>query len=191
MNTNKKFLKIFLSIFVSMMLFFSCKKITDPTPPDISDQLQSRYCNDPFAVNYNDSFPGIPDNSRCYYPQDFVTGSWEIKDSVFRQDGEFIEYLEKTIQFEAITTEEKNTVNMKNWCSSSEKVHLTINKFGKLDITTTLEFPDEGQVVCASDTLIGFGNYKVKDTDTTISFEITEKKTSGLIKIHKFIGTKI
>lgn len=176
---------------LSCLAIGSCQPPDDPVPPDISDQIERRYCNDPFAVNYNDSFPGIPDNDRCYYPYDLVSGRWASLDSVFKQDGEFIEIVEKELAITRTETEEKNKVILSNWCTGPGSLAMIVNKYGRIDIENTLEYPIEGQVTCGTDTLLGAGQYKVLDSDTTINFEFTEKKVSGQTRIHKLSLNKL
>jgi len=168
----------------------SCQPVEDPVAPDISDQLTRHYCNDPYAVNFNDSFPGIPDNTRCYYPQDLVAGTWLMMDSIFRPDGEYLEYVEKEINLQPFASEERNIIHLLNWCSGSAKVIMIINKYGKIEVEQQLEFPAEGQIVCGSDTLMGNGQRVIKDTDTLLVMELTEHKNSGQIKIHKITSYK-
>lgn len=170
--------------------FTACQPTDDPVSPDISDQIQRRYCNDPFAINYNDSFPGIPDNDRCYYPQDLISGTWNTIDSIFRQDGEFIEVIEKVFTIVSIPTEDKNRVSISNWCTIDGNVEITVNKYGKFDINNQLEYPNEGQIVCTNDTLTGTGLYKVNGDDTTFSFDVLENKSTGQIRQHKILGFK-
>jgi len=63
-------------------VFFSCAKWKDPKPVN-DPRLTNHYCNDPAAVNYNLGFPGVPDNTVCYYPSDLFVGNYLLHDSVY------------------------------------------------------------------------------------------------------------
>ena len=73
---------IILTLSIAVCLLNSCAKWKDPkgyTDP----QLTNPYCNDPNAVNYNWGFPGKPDNTICFYPNQLFAGTWEYYDSVY------------------------------------------------------------------------------------------------------------
>ncbi len=79
---SMKQLTIILSLLISAVLvFISCKKWVDPAPTT-DPRLTTHYCNDQNAVNYNWGFPGVPDNTICFYPTDLFKGSYNFTDSV-------------------------------------------------------------------------------------------------------------
>jgi len=72
---------VIITLVVGAFLLYSCAKWKDPkgyTDP----QLTNPYCNDPNAVNYNWGFPGKPDNTLCFYPNQLFAGHWEYYDTV-------------------------------------------------------------------------------------------------------------
>lgn len=65
----------------------SCKE-KEKDYPATDPRLQTRrYCNDPSAVNYNWNFPGVPDNSTCFYGADLFKGDFLYRDSIYKPDG--------------------------------------------------------------------------------------------------------
>ncbi len=79
-RSKYQFVVLFFTVLVTG--FVACKKYTDPAPTT-DPRLTNPYCNDPAAVNYNWGFPGVPDNSKCFYPTDLFAGNYLYVDSVF------------------------------------------------------------------------------------------------------------
>lgn len=74
-------------IALSLSIFSSCSKAPEEkTDPRLNEK---RYCNDPDAVNYNVNFPGIPDNSICFFPTQLFKGTYLFIDSVRDKDYAF------------------------------------------------------------------------------------------------------
>ena len=71
-----KDLRGILLIVILMGIIASCSKYEDPQSAVSGDSFTNAYCNDPEAVNYNNGFPGKPDNSQCFYPTDVFAGTY-------------------------------------------------------------------------------------------------------------------
>lgn len=175
----------------SYFLYFFCSLIAlgllSCFKPEVQDvppvNIDRKYCNDPFAVNYNDSFPGIPDNSTCVYAYDVYLGAWVLYDSTFKEDSSFYQFKEMEIAFDIAPSEEKNEMNMSGFCEGS-LIHLKADKFGRAAALNHLKYPDSAQVICGGDSVMGFFNFKIETRDTLL-FHLTEQKTSGLNLYHK------
>lgn len=97
LNTMNKTLTILL-ITVATLSVISCKKWVDPAPTT-DPRINNPYCNDPEAVNYNWGFPGVPDNTLCFFPSDIFNGTYLFVDSVYQAStGFFILTQTQTLQ---------------------------------------------------------------------------------------------
>lgn len=176
--------KIFFALpFLSIM---ACQKATDQETPAI--ELTRKYCNDPYAVNYNDSFPGIPDNTKCRYPFDVFLGTWEMQDSVFRSDNSYLSANTRDITFTEVSDTLRNKMNVNGWCSGSP-LKLSANKYGKAMIVNQLPYPDSAQVACGNDTLMGYMQISILSNDT-MHIEMVNRNTSGNTVRHKALATR-
>lgn len=164
----------------------SCRKPIEQNLPPVN--IDRKYCNDPFAINYNDSFPGTPDNSTCKYAYDVYLGTWTLRDSMFKEDSSFFQFSEKDITFSILPSETKNQMNMSGYCSGSS-IQWQADKFGKAQIINKLPYPDSAQVVCGGDSVMGYFRFQVESKDTLLLF-MTEKKSSGPNLYHKGIATR-
>ena len=167
-------------------VFLSCKKYVDKkATPD--PRLTNPYCNDPNAVNYNWGFPGVPDNSVCFYPTDVFKGVYEFHDSVqFKTTGYFVraDTLELTI------TKGNNTqFTIGGFCASGGLLSLTagVNFYATFD--TTLGRDDstvrvKGQAYCQiTDTVSGsLIKDRLNDSLLYITFEVAAD--TGVTTIH-------
>lgn len=66
-----------------LLSFSSCTKWKDKAAPDLG--LTNKYCNLPSAINYNQNFPGIEDNSVCVFPSTPFVGRYVFQDSIYDQ----------------------------------------------------------------------------------------------------------
>ena len=69
-------------VMLCLSSFLACTKWADTQKPS-DPRLTQKYCNDPFAVNYNWGFPGLPDNSTCIFPSDLYVGTYLFHDSIY------------------------------------------------------------------------------------------------------------
>lgn len=175
---------IFSGIIFTVLVWVSCIKPETQTSPNVD--LTRRYCNNPYASNYNDSFPGIPDSTRCRYPADDFSGSWGMNDSIFKTDSTFVEARNVDLNFIPIDTEARNELNLNGWCSTGS-IHVKANKYGRAVVVNKLEYPDSAQVVCGGDTLMGYFQFKLNTKDTMVILA-NETKASGLVLFHKAIA---
>lgn len=173
----------------AMFIIFSiaCKKPSDQSVPDISDQLTRPYCNDPIAANYNVGFPGIPDNSVCVYPYDKFLGTWDLKDSIFREDNTLYLVMDRIITFIPVSTDtNKNQMQILDWCASP--IDIYCNKYGKAYIVNTLPYPDSAQVICSTDTIMGTFQL-INNEDSAMKIQLVNRNNLGHFT-HKSIATK-
>jgi hypothetical protein len=98
---------------VSGIVFFSCAKYKDPSPVNL--HLTRPYCNDPAALNYNDSFPGVPDSTVCRYPSDAFAGVYIFHDSIFN-DTIFIGFDSLVLRISAYS---KSQISVFGFCSDT------------------------------------------------------------------------
>lgn len=156
-----KFFRPLIIIAAVGVFVFSCKKYKDPdlaTDPRIATR---KYCNDPLAVNYNWDFPGVPDNTVCFYPTDIFKGSYLFTDSIYRSDNSFDSarsLITYTLNIIPYTT---NKFALVGFCGNGDSLKFTAERTtyrGNAD--TTIKLNDStyvyGQFFCSSlDTLTG------------------------------------
>lgn len=178
--------KIFLLIITST-IFIACNKNNGQTKPDVDDQLNRPYCNDPIAINYNDSFPGVPDNSTCIYPEDKFIGSWQVTDSTFKMDSTFLSADSRTITIVSLGESSKDKLKINRWNTCATPLFITANKFGKANIDNLLS-SDSGQVLCI-DTMVGY--FQLTDTNESVMRISINAKSDISNYFHKAIATKL
>ena len=165
----------------------ACAKQTDTKAvPD--PRLTKHYCNDPAGVNYNWDFPGIADNTVCFYPTDIFKGVYRFTDSVFfKSTGFFI----RADTFELVIRKHSNTkFAIIGFCASGDSLLLTAgaNYIATLDTTmgdTTTAV--RGQRLCSvADTIYGSLN-KDRLNDSLLYVFFTVASDTGVKSTH--IGT--
>lgn len=162
-----------------------CRKPIEQSRPDID--LTRPYCNDPRAINYNDSFPGIPDNSKCHYPDEQFDGNWVLTDSVFRIDSTWVETFEREIYFTPTMDSSRAIIQMHNWCGTP--IEMKASRYGKAEVVNKLSYPDSAQIACGTDSIMGYMQFKFNTRDTLIIF-LTRHPEAGTKYYHKGIAYK-
>ncbi len=149
-----------------MLAFTACKKYQDPDP-QTDPRIQDLYCNDPSAINYNWNFPGIPDNSTCFYPTDVFEGNYTYYDSTINDDFDVLAVDTFNISLVKVDTVR---MTMSGFCAGSP-LSVTADQYLKLVIDS---LQGDGQQLClTTDTIIG-GGKKITVLDTTnITFSYT------------------
>jgi hypothetical protein len=159
--------KTILLAAMALLLLFSCKKYKDPDP-QTDPRIQDLYCNDPSAINYNWNFPGIPDNTTCFYPSDVFAGNYTYYDSTLNDDLDVIAMDTFTISLVKIDTVR---MTLSGFCTGAP-LSITADQFLRLVLDS---IDGDGQQLClGADTMIG-GGKKVTVLDTTnitFSYEI-------------------
>lgn len=160
-------------ITTGIVLFFSCKKWTDPAPVN-DPRLTNPYCNDPDAVNYNWGFPGKPDNTICFYPSDIFNGNYLFTDSVYlTSSGLFIYAQQETLY---VSKQNKTQLLISGLCSNGNSLHVTAHPDFIATIDTTLGDTtsiNRGQMLCRpQDTVSGTFTYSRIDSLLHISFQV-------------------
>ena len=171
MNNSKHIVSpiLLLAVFIGVI---SCEKYTDKKGEDLSDQLTNKYCNIPYAVNYNWNFPGIADNATCFFAYEFFDGNWKFIDTV-RQDSVLIRIDTLQISFERDVTDTAYTaIFMNGWCANSTIRFITDRFYNAL--SDTMPNGDNFQVVCASfDTIQASISKSIIDsTQLSIKFDV-------------------
>ncbi len=128
----------------------------DPDDP----RLQRPYCNDPEAVNYNWDFPGVPDNSLCYYPTEVFVGRYAFEDTQYYSSDYVPKGVESyTLELEAI---DRTRMVLKGFCADDQGFALKAGRFfrASLDSLVLDSLTIGGQFFCQSlDTLSGYVQY--------------------------------
>ncbi len=179
-----RYISVFILLLFAGVGVWSCKKYTDPKA--VSDpRLTNHYCNDPTAVNYNWNFPGIADNTVCFYPTDLFQGVYELHDSVFfKTDGFFIsaDTIELTINKHSTTK-----MGVSGFCSSGDSLIMTtaISYVATLDTTlgdsTTLT---KGQALCSVADTVNGTIVRDRINDSIIYVYFTVYSDTGVVSTH-------
>ncbi|XZF12475.1 hypothetical protein ACTHGU_11840 [Chitinophagaceae bacterium MMS25-I14] len=154
--------------------FFSCKKYKD-TPGIRPPQLDSqKYCNDPTAVNYNWGFPGVPDNSVCFYPTQLFSGTYSFKDSVYTPDERLARIDSFVLQLNALT---HSQFSVSGFCTSGGALNFTASRYYSATVDTTVADSSTGvygQIFCSiADTVNGtFTKSHTNDSIFTVSLTV-------------------
>lgn len=136
----------------------SCKKYKDPEPFTDS-RINTKYCNDPSAINFNWDFPGIPDNSVCVYPSQIYNGSFLMYDTIINYLGETLATDTFSILMSAIDT---TRIHITGFCGNQiYKAHA--NRFLSFTLDSTL---GNGQLFCNNKDTISGGAKKSGLHDT-------------------------
>lgn len=146
------------NVFIVILLItamYSCTK-SEPYNEPNEQLFENKYCNDPEAINYNDGFPGTPDNSICIYPKDVFVGTYALRDSVLNLDFELDTIWVMDISVYALSN---NVLRVTGFCNQGDSLDFTADRYYKATADSVL-FPDStllpGQYGCrALDTLIG------------------------------------
>ncbi len=161
---------------------FSCNKYKSPkgyTDPN----LTNHYCNDPNGVNYNWGFPGIPDNTVCFYPTDVFAGKYLFKDSVYLQSGYLFIFADSIIlTIKKLTDSQMCIYGM---CPNGDSILMTATPLFTAYVDTVIgdSVTNWGQSYCGSaDTIVGSISQNRIDSILTISFQVASD--SGIITMH-------
>lgn len=157
-------------------VFSSCEKWKDTPAKDLG--LSSRYCNVPAAINYNQGFPGIEDNSTCVYPSTPFLGQYSFRDSIYNNAEELI--IGDTFNF-TITAIDTVKLSFNNFCLSGNQLRFTANRYYRAvsDSIIGTGF----QLMCRTqDTLSGMIEYSILDSSLYIDWTVVSD--TGIYK-HK------
>ena len=151
---------------ILLVLLSACKPYEDPQPID-DPRLNNPYCNDPAAVNYNWNFPGVPDNSVCFYPSEVFEGNYVWYDTVLDNN-----LLPISWDSTNITLTKVDTTSLQLTGKCGYTLNLTAGRFLAITIDSII---GNGQEFCRmGDTIVGSGlKSGVVDTTTfTLNYEI-------------------
>lgn len=172
---------ILITAILGIAGLIACKKYKDPDPVDLG--LTRKYCNDPIAANYNDSFPGVPDNSVCVYPTELFEGSWLFKDSVYLPDMTFVRAQDYTLTFtsrDPTLDTLRNKLFLSGFCNNGNRLELTANRFGLAMTDTLIEYTNGGQLFCnTTDTISGMFRIIFEKTGKRINIQMNEVVPDG------------
>jgi len=176
-------------------MFVSCRKTAETKTDGRLDS--NKYCNDPQAVNYNVGFPGLPDNTLCFFPTQLFKGNYLFIDSVLDKDLKFKSADSFNIQMIAL-----NNVRIAfvGFCGkgSTDTIYLTANKYYKAVPDSTNGPYDtklNGYLVCGDgqkgpDTLTGYmQKYNTDSNKVLIRFNVNKVDTT--LKTNYHYGTAI
>jgi hypothetical protein len=128
------------------VLFFSCAKWVDKKAVD--PHLTNPYCNDPRAVNYNWGFPGRPDDSVCFFPDDLFKGKYIYQDSIYLPDNTYLFSRAETLSIYGLSD---TLIGMVGMCPS---------------LTDTLKLSAATTYIATVDTVVGYGQLACRPLDT-------------------------
>lgn len=163
------------------LLAVSCSK--DSSTHNTDDRLSRPYCNDPLAVNYNQTFPGTPDSSICYFPTWVFRGDYIFYDSVYDGDYQRRDSTQYQIRIVAV---DKVKLLIKGFCDKDQlensPLTFTADRFYKATADSTLTADSvklSGQLACnIKDTISGFILRDKYDT-TLLHINITVLTDTG------------
>ena len=158
-------------LFLLSLVAVSCKKYKDnPAQPD--PRLTRPYCNDPQAVNYNWDFPGVPDNSKCFYPSDVFTGNYLYTDSVYNGTSNLL----NVQSYNLTISKTSNTKLQLGGLCPSGSLSFTANRFARADGDTSVP---GGQPLCRPQDVIS-GNITCPDRASGfLLFDLTVAGDTG------------
>jgi hypothetical protein len=166
---------------VLLLFFFSaCQKWADKPASDLG--LKNKYCNIPSAINYNQGFPGIEDNSVCIFPSEPFVGSYTYQDSVYDNN---LVFLNSTTYHFNIVAINRTQMRIENFCSSSSLL-FTADRYYRASSDTVIG--NGTQLMCRTlDTLGGTLVYKPADSSMYIEWKVISDTATN---IHKGIAFK-
>ena len=176
--------KIFITAALVILLagvIFSCNKYVSPKGYD--PHLTNHYCNDPKAVNYNWGFPGVPDNTVCFYPSDVFAGKYKFYDSVYLQANYIFIHSDSVL----ITINKVNDsqIAVYGMCPNGDSLLMTATPLfvAYVDTTEGDSVTNWGQMYCqVKDTINGTISQNRIDSVLTINFQVASD--TGVITIH-------
>lgn len=178
--------KKILILIVLISTFYGCAKNAPFNDPNES-LFENKYCNDPEAINYNDGFPGTPDNNTCIYPRDVFVGTYSLRDSILNVDFELDTVWVMDI---SVFANSNNVLRITGFCDG-DSLDFTADRYYKATADSVM-FPDStllpGQYGCRTlDTLVGT---LTKDKIDTNRLKINWTITSDT-GVNYHIGTAI
>lgn len=150
---------VILFTFVASIFMGSCSKYKDEAG-EYDPRLKRPYCNDPEAVNYNWDFPGTPDSTVCYYPEDMLSGNYTLLDSIYSSDDVLDTLGIRTVYFSVYPLSRGN-IGLVGLCGS-DTLFFTTDRFYFIAADSLFE---QGQPYCSPlDTFTGTMRYFPGDT---------------------------
>ena len=168
----------FFIVIVCLSSFLACTKWTD-TQSASDPRLTQKYCNDPFAVNYNWGFPGLPDNSTCVYPADLYLGTYLFHDSIYSIANVLIDTNQILLH---IYKQKMDKVAILGFATAADSLFVSVLKNGNGSLDSLQNIP--GQLL--SNTLDTLNGNCFKYLSDTLRLKINWKlKTDTGIYFHK------
>ncbi len=179
----RKFSGIYWMAAACIFVLLSCAKYKDPkgfTDP----RLTNHYCNDPLGVNYNWNFPGIPDNTTCFYPTDVFAGKYVFHDSVFLK-GTNILFISADSFILTIRKVNNTKMAVYGFCLNGDSLLMTASPtfVASVDTTEGDSVTAYGQMFCSQkDTINGTIAQNRIDSVLTISMQVASD--TGATTLH-------
>lgn len=172
----KNIYKSFAAILALGISLLACSKVEKAEVND--DRLNKPYCNDPEAINYNWDFPGIPDNTTCFFPLEIFQGTYLFRDTVLDNDFQPVDTTAFNIKLFGLSAS-KIKIGITGFCQS-ETLKLTADRFYKAYLDSTVvnvngfDSKLTGQLMCrVKDTASGFIQKSQTDSNKlTIFFTV-------------------
>lgn len=153
-------------ILLTVTGFLACQKYSDPQGKS-DPRLTRPYCNDPVAVNYNWDFPGVPNDSVCFYPSQVFSGTYSFQDSIYLPDNKLAEVVPVTMKLWALT---RTNIGITGFCANGDSLHFTASRY----------------YTAANDTLLGLGVPFCTSMDT-LTGTLTKSQANDTIMVVDFM----
>jgi hypothetical protein len=137
-------------VMLCLSSFLACTKWADTQKPS-DPRLTQKYCNDPFAVNYNWGFPGLPDNSTCIFPSDLYVGTYLFHDSIYSIANVLVDTNQILLR---IYKKNINKVAIWGFYNAADSLYVTVLKNGNGSIDSLQNMPGQN-LPSALDTING------------------------------------
>lgn len=153
----------------------ACQKWQDKQPPEDPRINEKKYCNDPYALNYNWDFPGMPDSTVCIYPADIFEGNYLFTDSLYSADNTFDSAASQQSYALRITRLSINKLAVHGFCSPTDSLLFTAERSTfRANADSTIQL---------TDTTTGYGQFFCRTQDTLSGFMMLSRTDSTLLKI--------
>lgn len=175
-------------ILATLLCLTACNK-EDKKGEDVTDKLKNKYCNIPGAINYNWNFPGIEDNSICYFATDYYEGTWKLTDSVRLEDSTFVRVDTLYLEFNKIGSDTTNSkMHLRRWCITSD-IWVQVNKY-YIGMTDTTQNAEGWQLVCNGRDSLKI-NFSRNVFDSTIVDFTIRQFNNDTMYYHQATGVKL
>ena len=184
----QKIFTLLLLTTICIGVLFSCAKYKDPKGYD--PHLPNHYCNDPKGVNYNWNFPGVADNTVCFYPTDVFAGKYLFVDSIHLQTGFY--FLKADSIYLTIKKINDTQMAVYGFCPGGDSLRMTATPVFTASVDTTEgdSATNRGQMFCSAKDTIN-GTFTQNRLDSVLTISLLVASDTGVVTLHLGIATPI